>query len=140
VVRSALVYTGTVHCVQGCLSTRCLYRTQRFKSSQPATKSRRNEGMKMWMYVWVFYNEIFIVHWWEATRREKTLGETWAAVIKTINSILRTSVASNCALPGMGTEPESVYGQKRTMKDVLARCLKKTEDHVCTFSIHACCL
>jgi hypothetical protein len=32
----------------------------------------------------------------------------------------------------MGTEPESVYAQKGTMKDVLARCLKKTEAQVCT--------
>jgi hypothetical protein len=27
----------------------------------------------------------------------------------------------------MGTEPESVYAQKETMQDVLARCLKKTD-------------
>jgi hypothetical protein len=32
----------------------------------------------------------------------------------------------------MGTEPESVYAQKGTMQDVLARCLKKTEAQVCT--------
>jgi hypothetical protein len=57
----------------------------------------------------VYYNKIFTVRWWEATRGEKTLGEIWAAVIKTINSILWTSMASNCVLPGMGTEPESVY-------------------------------
>ncbi len=108
-------------------------------------------NMRMWMYVWmwcttwicataVYYNEIFAVHLWEATWGEKTLGETWAAVIRTINSILRTSVDSNCAFPRMGTEPRSVYGQKGTMKDVLARCLKKTEAQVCTLSIHVCCL
>ncbi len=108
-------------------------------------------NMRMWMYVWMwciiwmcaiamYYNEIFAVNWWEATQREKTLGETWAAVIKTINSILRTSVASNCALPWMGTEPELVYGQKGTMKDVIVRCLKKTKAQVCTLSLHACCL
>ncbi len=32
----------------------------------------------------------------------------------------------------MGTEPESVYGQKGTMQDVLVRCLKKTEAQVRT--------
>jgi hypothetical protein len=32
----------------------------------------------------------------------------------------------------MGTEPESVYAQKGTIKDVLARYLKKTEAQVCT--------
>ncbi len=32
----------------------------------------------------------------------------------------------------MGTEPESVDAQKGTMKDVLARCLKKDEAQVCT--------
>ncbi len=98
-------------------------------------------GCIIWLYaIAVYYNMIFAVRWWEATRREKTLGEIWAAVIKTINSILQTSVASNCALPGMGTEPESEYSQKGTMKDVLAICLKKTEAQVCTFSIHACYL
>jgi hypothetical protein len=29
--------------------------------------------------------------------------------------------------PKMGTEPESVYAQKETMQDVLARCLKNTD-------------
>jgi hypothetical protein len=32
----------------------------------------------------------------------------------------------------MGTEPESVDAQKGTMKDVLARCLKKNIAQVCT--------
>ncbi len=32
----------------------------------------------------------------------------------------------------MGAEPGSVYGQTGTMKDVLARCLKKTNVQVCT--------
>jgi hypothetical protein len=54
----------------------------------------------------VYYNKIFAVRWWEAARREKTLGERWAAVIKTINSILWTSVAFN------GRSPE--WGQSRS--------------------------
>jgi hypothetical protein len=37
-----------------------------------------------------------------------------------------------CALTRMGTAPGSVYGQKGTMKDILARCLKKTNVQVCT--------
>jgi hypothetical protein len=65
---------------------------------------------------------------------KKTLGETWAAVIKAINSILWTSVASRCSLTRMGAELSSVYGQKWTMKDVLARCLEKTDVQVCTLS------
>jgi hypothetical protein len=37
--------------------------------------------------------------------------------------------------PQMGTEPESVDAQKGTMKDVLARCLKKNIAQVCTLLI-----
>ncbi len=65
---------------------------------------------------------------------KKTLGETWAAVIKAMNSILWTSMASRCSLTRMGAEPGSEYGQKGTMKDVHARCLKKTDVQVCTLS------
>ncbi len=64
-------------------------------------------------------------------RREKTLGEMWAAVIRTINNLLRT-VWLRTRAPQMGTEPESVDAQKGTMKDVFARCLKKNEAQVCT--------
>jgi hypothetical protein len=39
----------------------------------------------------------------------------------------------------MGTEPESVYAQKGTMKDVLARFLKKTKDQVyCLKQVYCC--
>jgi hypothetical protein len=41
-------------------------------------------------------------------------------------------VASRCAPARMGTESGSVYGQKGTMKDVFARCLKKIDFQVCT--------
>ncbi len=63
--------------------------------------------------------------------REKMLGETWAAVIRTINNLhqmawLRTRASK------MGTEPESVDAQKGTMKDIFARCLVA---QVCTFLI-----
>ncbi len=56
---------------------------------------------------------------------KKTLGETWAAIIKAINSILWTSMAARYTLARMGAELSSLYAQKGTMKDVLARCLKK---------------
>ncbi len=39
----------------------------------------------------------------------------------------------------MGTEPESVDAQKGTMKDVLVRCLKKNEAHVCTYITQNMC-
>jgi hypothetical protein len=42
------------------------------------------------------------------------------------------SEKGSCTLTRMGTELGSVYGQKGTMKDVLARCLKKTNVQVCT--------
>ncbi len=49
-----------------------------------------------------------------------------------INSILWTSVATRCVPARMGAGPSSVYIQKGTMKDVLARCLKKTDVQECT--------
>jgi hypothetical protein len=51
-----------------------------------------------------------------------------------INSILRTSVATRCMLARMGAGPSSVYTQKGAMKDVLARCLKKTDVQVYTLT------
>jgi hypothetical protein len=78
---------------------------------QPACHKEQNKWRNEdTVYVWnvmyntnvcyaMYYNKILSVHWWEATLREKTLGETWAAVNKTINSILRTSVASNGSFP-----------------------------------------
>jgi hypothetical protein len=65
---------------------------------------------------------------------KKTLGETWATVIKAINSILWTSVDSRCSLTGMGAGPGSVCGQKGTMKDVFARCLKRADVQECTLT------
>jgi hypothetical protein len=66
---------------------------------------------------------------------KKTLGETWATAIKAIKSILWTSVASRCSLTRMGAGPGSVCGQKGTMKDVFARCLKRADVQVCTLTI-----
>jgi hypothetical protein len=40
---------------------------------------------------------------------KKTLGETLAAVIKAVNSILWTSVATSYTLARMGAELSSVY-------------------------------
>jgi hypothetical protein len=62
---------------------------------------------------------------------KKMLGETWATIIKAINSIFWTSVASRCSLTGMGAGPGSVCGHKGTMKDVFARCLKRADVQVC---------
>ncbi len=63
--------------------------------------------------------------------REKTLCEMWAAVIKTINNLLRIAGLRTRA-PQMGTELESVDAQKWTMKDIFARCLKKNIAQLCT--------
>ncbi len=38
-----------------------------------------------------------------------------------------------------GPEPGSVYTQNEAMKDVLARCHKKTDVQVCTLTIRPCC-
>ncbi len=54
--------------------------------------------------------------------------------LTTINSILGTSVATRRLLARMEAGPSSVYTQKGTMKDVLARCLKKTDVQVCTLT------
>jgi hypothetical protein len=43
-------------------------------------------------------------------------------------------VAARRMLAKMGAGPSSVYTQKGTMKDVLARCLKKTVVQICTFT------
>jgi hypothetical protein len=56
-------------------------------------------------------------------RREKTLGEMWAAVIKTIKDLLRTAWLRMRA-------PQSL--QTGTMLDIFARCLKKNIAKVCT--------
>ncbi len=64
-------------------------------------------------------------------QREKTLGEMWAAVIKTIKQPPPDGGALDAG-PQMGTEPESVDAQKGTMKDVFARRLEKNIAQVCT--------
>jgi hypothetical protein len=118
-----------------------LYRTERAESSQPAMKIRKNEDVNKMCKIKdvnlrmnVMYNMCtcyYCVLSWNSyctlprkTWREKTLGEMWAAVIRTINNLLRTAWLWT-GLPEMGTEPESVDAQKGTMKDVFARCLKK---------------
>jgi hypothetical protein len=63
-------------------------------------------------------------------RREKTLGEMLAAVIRTINNLLRMAWLLTRA-PQIGTEPESVDAQKWTMKDIFARGLKNIAQ-ICT--------
>ncbi len=67
----------------------------------------------------------------------KTLGETWAAVIKATNSILWTSVATDTCLPEWG-QSRVQYMPRRgpwsTYSQGLARCLKKTDVQVCTLS------
>ncbi len=43
-------------------------------------------------------------------------------------------MASRCLLTGMGAGLGSVCGQKGTMKDVFARCLKRADVQVCTLT------
>ncbi len=84
----------------------------------------------------LYYNVMFACTLLRSySERKKTLGETWATTIRAINSILWTSVASRCSLTGMGAGPGSICGQKGTMKDVFARCLKRVDVHVCTLTI-----
>jgi hypothetical protein len=72
-------------------------------------------------------------------QREKTLGEMRAAVIRTINNLLRMAWLQTRA-PQMGTKPEPVDAQKGTMPDIFARCLKKKIAQVCTlFKLCAGC-
>jgi hypothetical protein len=47
-----------------------------------------------------------------------------------------TSVASRCSHTGMGVESGSVCGQKGTMKDIFARCLKRADVQVCTLIVY----
>jgi hypothetical protein len=54
--------------------------------------------------------------------------------LKAINSILWTSMTTRHMPPRMGAGPSSVYTQKGTMKDVLARCFKKTNVQVCALT------
>ncbi len=68
-------------------------------------------------------------------RREKTFGEMWAAVIRTINNLLRTAWLRTRA-PQMGTKLEPVDAQNGTMQDIFASCLKKNIAQVCTLVIH----
>jgi hypothetical protein len=89
-----------------------------------------------WIYACIIhYNVMFTCTLLRShPESKKTLGETWATVIKAINSILWTSVTSRCLLTRMGAGPCSVCGQKGTMKDVFARCLKRVNVQVCTLT------
>jgi hypothetical protein len=64
-------------------------------------------------------------------QREKTLCEMCAAVIRTINNLLRTAWLRMRG-PRLGTKPESVDAQKGTMMDIFTSCLKKEIAQVCT--------
>ncbi len=54
--------------------------------------------------------------------------------LKAVNCNLWTSVATRRMLARMGAGSSSVNAQKGTMKDVLARCLKKTDVQLCTLT------
>jgi hypothetical protein len=56
--------------------------------------------------------------------REKTLGEIWAAIIKTINSPPGRRDFGRGG-PKLGAKPESVDAHKVTMLDIFAMCLEK---------------
>ncbi len=97
-----------------------MYRTQRVEGSRPATKSRRNEDVNVCMMWCIICMCAFVVYYNDPVHctlvrniwREKTLGEMWAAVIKTINNLLRTSVASNAGSPKWG-QSRSQYMPRR---------------------------
>ncbi len=83
-----------------------LYRTRKTESSRPARRSRRNDRMICLVIKRCKYclNVMYNKYEWRCTytknstcmllrkfQREKTLGEMWAAVIRTINNLLRTA-------------------------------------------------
>ncbi len=67
-------------------------------------------------------------------RGQKTLGETWATVINSYKQHRRDKRGNKMHARQKGPGPSSVYTMKGAMKDVLARCLKKTDVQVCTLT------
>jgi hypothetical protein len=62
----------------------------------------------------------------------RSWGETWTTVINSYKQHHRVGRGNKMHARQKGPEPRSVYIQKGAMKDVLARCLKKTDVQVCT--------
>jgi hypothetical protein len=62
------------------------------------------------------------------------LGETWTVVINSFKQHHRVGHGNKMHARQKEPEPGSVYTQKGAMKDVLARCLKKTYVQVCTLT------
>ncbi len=80
----------------------------------------------------VLYCDVHLYISKKQPREQKTLGETWAALINSYKQHPLDKCGNKTLLARMGAEPSSVYTQKGTMKDVPARCLKKTDVQVCT--------
>jgi hypothetical protein len=56
-----------------------------------------------------------------------------------INSTHRVGRGNKMHARKKGPEPGSVYTQNEAIKDVLARCHKKTDVQICTLTIMHCC-
>ncbi len=56
-----------------------------------------------------------------------------------INSTHRVGRGNKMHARKKGPEPGSVYTQNEAMKDILARCHKKTDVQVCTLTLMYCC-
>ncbi len=62
-------------------------------------------------------------------------GETWTVVINSYKQHHRVGRGNKMRARKKGPEPGSVYTQNEAMKDVLARCHKKTDVQVCTVTL-----
>jgi hypothetical protein len=82
----------------------------------------------------VLHSDVYLYVSEKPPRGQKTLGETWTALINSYKQHHRVGCGNKMHAFQKGPEPGSVYTQKGAMKDVLARCLKKTDVQVCTLT------
>jgi hypothetical protein len=68
--------------------------------------------------------------------REKTLGEMWAAVIKTINNLLRRSVASSVGAPKWGQSRSQYMPRKGPCRTYSRGASRRPKPKYVQYSIH----
>jgi hypothetical protein len=94
--------------------------------------------MKRYDVYRVLYCDVHLYISKKPPREQKTLGESRAAIIKSHKQHPLDKRGNKTHARQNGGRAElqasSVYTQKGTMKDVLARCFKKTDVQVCTLT------
>jgi hypothetical protein len=94
----------------------------------------------MYACIAVYYGKLSSICWWGTVGGKRHWGEMWAAVIKTINNLLRRSVASSVGAPKWG-QSWSQYmprkGPRRPCSRGASRRLKPKYVHWSIY-VHSC--